>query len=54
MAKVLAVSDFLDSPFRENVFLIALKRSPVGLFYAIFRLIDFSSDAFEFSSSKTG
>ena len=28
--------------------------SPVGLFYAIFRLTDFSSDAFVFLSSKTG
>ena len=28
--------------------------SPVGLFYAIFRLTDFSSDAFDFSSTKTG
>ena len=28
--------------------------SPVGLFYAIFRLTGFSSDAFDFSSSKTG
>ena len=28
--------------------------SPVGLFYALFRLTDFSSDAFDFSSSKTG
>ena len=29
--------------------------SPVGLFFnAIFRLTDFSSDAFDFSSSKTG
>ena len=28
--------------------------SPVGLFYAIFRLTDLSSDAYDFSSSKTG
>ena len=28
--------------------------SPVGLFLAIFRLTDFLSDAFDFSSSKTG
>ena len=35
-------------------FLIALKQSPVGRFFnAIFRLTDFSSDAFHFSSSKT-
>ena len=40
-------------------FLIVLKWicsnyiSPVGIFYAIFCLKDFSSDAFDFSSSQT-
>ena len=28
--------------------------SPVGLFHVIFRLTDFSSDPFDFSSSKMG
>ena len=51
----------LKTNFKILCFLIALKRvfsnyiSPVGLFFnAIFRLTDFSSDPFDFSSSVTG
>ena len=52
-------SDTVISVIKLDVYLLSNEVcssyiSPVGLFYAIFCLTNFSSDAFDFSSSKTG